>query len=86
MKWVLIDKFDNIVHTVDLSGRYTQEEARKYFVNLKQIPYENFIQLWKVYSIEEWKNIQHAYQRPPSSSPNRDWWKDEESYLDLEKL
>jgi len=37
MKWVLVDKFDNIVHTVDLNKRYKQNEARKYSVNLKQI-------------------------------------------------
>ena len=50
MKWVLIDKFDNVVHTVDLNERYTQNEAHRYFVNLKQIPYENFIQLWGVHN------------------------------------
>ena len=57
MKWVLIDKFDNIVHAVDLNGRYTQKEAQRYFVNLKQIPYENFIQLWKVMTKTEYKRF-----------------------------
>ncbi len=41
MKWVLVDKFDNIAHTVDLNAEYTDKEAQRYFVNLKQIPYEN---------------------------------------------
>tara|TARA_R100000951_G_C2559994_1_gene155293 strand:+ start:114 stop:353 length:240 start_codon:yes stop_codon:yes gene_type:complete len=57
MKWVLVDKFDNIVHTVDLNKRYTQKEAQRYFVNLKQIPYENFIQLWNVMSETEYKRL-----------------------------
>ena len=57
MKWVLVDKFDNIVHTVDLNKRYTEKEAQRYFINLKQIPYENFIQLWNVMSETEYKRL-----------------------------
>ena len=57
MKWVLIDKSDNIVHTVDLNKRYTQKEAQRYFINLKQIPYENFIQVWGVMSETEYKRF-----------------------------
>ena len=85
MKYVLVDNHDNIVHTVSLPTEYTQKEARLYFLNLKKIDDKSFDELWKVHSSEEWKNIQHAHQRPPSSSPNRDWWKEEEPWLDLEK-
>ena len=80
MKWVLIDKFDNIVHTVDLNKRYTQKEAQRYFINLKQIPYENFIQIWKVMSEE-------SYQvQLKLSLKNRqiEWWNDDD-YLDIDK-
>ena len=80
MKWVLIDKFDNIVHTVDLNKRYTQEEAQRYFVNLKQISYENFIQIWKVMPEE-------SYQvQLKLSLKNRqiEWWNDDD-YLDIDK-
>ena len=80
MKWVLVDKFDNIVHTVDLNGKYTDKEAEKYFINLKQIPYENFIQIWKVMSEE-------SYQlQLKLSLKNRqiEWWKDDD-YLDIDR-
>jgi SHS2 domain-containing protein len=80
MKWVLIDKFDNIVHTVDLNKRYTQEEAQRYFVNLKQISYENFIQIWKVMPEE-------SYQvQLKLSLKNRqiEWWNDDD-YLDIDR-
>ena len=80
MKWVLIDKFDNIVHTVDLNKRYTQEEAQRYFVNLKHISYENFIQIWKVMPEE-------SYQvQLKLSLKNRqiEWWNDDD-YLDIDK-
>lgn len=55
MKYVLVDNNDNIVHAVELGNRYTQTEAHRYFVNLKQIPYENFIQLWGVMTEQEYK-------------------------------
>jgi len=84
MKWVLVDKFDNIVHAVDLNKRYNLNEARKYFINLKRIDELEFNKIWKVYPIREWDNIQYANRRPPSSNPNRAWWKDEETYLDIE--
>jgi hypothetical protein len=85
MKWVLVDTFDNIVHTVDLNKRYNLNEARKYFINLKRIDEMEFNKLWKVYPIREWDNIQHANRRPPSSDSNRAWWKDEDTYLDIDK-
>ena len=85
MKWVLVDKFDNIVHAVDLNKRYNLNEARKYFINLKRIDELEFNKIWKVYPIREWDNIQYANRRPPSSNPNRAWWKDEETYLDIDK-
>ena len=49
MKYVLVDKNDNIVDSVDLGNLGSGiGGARTYFVGRKQIPYENFIQLWKV--------------------------------------
>jgi hypothetical protein len=80
MKWVLVDKFDNIVHTVDLNKRYTKKEAQRYFINLKQISYENFIQIWKVMPEE-------SYQvQLKLSLKNRqvEWWKDDD-YLDIDR-
>ena len=37
MKYVLVDNYDTIVHTVVLNGGYTQTEAQRYFVNLKRM-------------------------------------------------
>ena len=58
MKWVLVDKFDNIVHTVDLNERYTQKEAQRYFVNLKRIGEKEFNTLWKVMTETEYKRLE----------------------------
>jgi len=48
MKYVLVDRFDNVVDTKDLLGDVGVKGATIYFVKRKQISYENFIQIWKV--------------------------------------
>jgi hypothetical protein len=78
MRWVLIDKFDNIVHTVHLNERYVEEEARKYFVNLKQIPYESFIQIWRVMTETE-------YIRLKAHKETLKEYEEFGSWLDVEK-
>ena len=78
MRYVLVDNNDNIVHAVDLNNRYTQEEARRYFVNLKQISYENFIQLWKVMTEQEYKRLKVHNETIKEYEEFGDW-------LDLEK-
>ena len=80
MKWVLVDKFDNIVHTVDLNKRYNLNEARKYFVNLKQMDEKEFNKLWKVVTEEN-------YQLQLKLSLNNrqvEWWNDD-NYLDIDR-
>ena len=57
MKWVLADRFDNIVHAVDLNEGYTEEEAHRYFVNLKQIDKNEFDKLWEVMTEAEHRRI-----------------------------
>ena len=78
MKYVLVDNNDNIVHAVDLNNRYTQEEVQRYFVNLKQISYENFIQLWKVMTEQEHKRLKVHNETIKEYEEFGDW-------LDLEK-
>ena len=58
MKYVLVDKYDNIVDKVDLSSDVGVSGARTFFKNRKQIDEESFDKLWKVMT----KNIYHAYQ------------------------
>jgi len=86
MKYVLVDNMNSINTSVDIASDVGLTGARTYFLGVKKLEKKEFDKLWKVYTKTEWNNIQYAYKRPSSSSPNRDWWKDEESYLDLEKL
>jgi|TARA_R110000824_G_scaffold68838_6_gene177570 hypothetical protein len=86
VKYVLVDNNNQeVISTAELASNVGLSGAKTYFVGIKKIEEKEFNKLWKVYPIQEWNNIQHAYQRPSSSDPNRAWWNGEESYLDLEK-
>jgi hypothetical protein len=83
MKYVLIDRGDNIVDRVDLSSGVGVNGAKTYFVGRKQIPYENFEQLWKVMTEDDYnKELEIHTRKLPSQI---EWWKDEPTYLDIDK-
>ncbi len=81
MKYVLVDKGDNIIENVDLESEVGVSGARTYFLKSKGIDREEFDNMWKVMSQNQY-NIQFK-----STLQNRqiEWWKDDESYLDIDK-
>jgi len=82
MKYVLVNKLDEIVDTVELAGNVGKTGATTYFQGVKKMPdQKDFHKLWKVMSEKEYNMIHDQ------SLQNRqiEWWKDEESYLDVEK-
>ena len=87
MKYVLVNKFDEIVDTVEMpeynrDARCTDhEDVRNYFQGVKRMPdIEEFDKLWRVMAQEEYDSIFK------SSLQNRqvEWWKEEETYLDID--
>ena len=80
MKFVLVDRGDNIVDRVDLHD-VGVNGAKTYFVGRKQIDEKEFDNLWKVMS-EEYYNTQHT-----ASLQNKqyEWWKDD-NYLDIDRI
>ena len=81
MKYLLVDNSKDIVSTVELASDVGLTGAKTYFLGVKKLEEKEFNKLWKVYTKTEWDNIQHAYRRPPSSDPNRAWWKEEQEIL-----
>ena len=76
MKYVLVDKYDNIITTVDLGSNVGLSGAKTYFKGVKQMPKdEDFDKLWKVMTEEDY-NTQFK-----SSLQNRqvELWKEEPS-------
>ena len=88
MKYVLVNKFDEIVDTVEMpeynrDARCTDHnDVRNYFQGVKRMPdIEEFDKLWRVMAQEEYDN----YFKASLQNRQFEWWKDEESYLDIEK-
>ena len=58
MKYVLVNKFDEIVDKVDLAGNVGKTGATTYFQGVKKLPnQEDFHKLWKVMSEKEYDSI-----------------------------
>ena len=79
MKYVLVDKGDNIIDKVELNSEL--REAKKFFIGRKRIDEKEFDNIWKVMSKEQY-DTQHT-----ASLQNKqyEWWKDDQSYLDIDK-
>ncbi len=76
MKYVLVDKGDNIIDTVDLASDVGLTGAKTFFIGRKQIPYENFIQLWKVMTEDEY--VVKQTKKPI------EWWIEDKEITDSE--
>ena len=76
MKYVLVDRNDNIIDTVDLTSEVGISGARNFFIGRKQIPYENFIQLWEV--MTEDKYAVRQAKKPI------EWWIEDKEITDSE--
>ena len=82
MKYVLVNKLDEIVTKVELEKTSTISEAITYFQGIKKMADTiEFNKLWKVMTENDYD------MKFKSSLQNRqvEWWKEEDSYLDGEK-
>ena len=82
MLYVMIDKNYEIVNTIEAKSL---NHAEEYFVSRKQfVDKDTFDSLYKVLSKQEYNLNQEAFRRKPSSE-SIEWWKEEDSYLDMDK-
>jgi hypothetical protein len=81
MKYVLVDRGDNIVDRVELGSDVGVTGARTYFVKRKQIESEKFDQIWKVMAED-----QYEIQRDLANRQNKqhEWWKEDRAIVDDE--
>jgi len=88
MIYVLVDNTNEIVDRVDLASEVGLSGAKTFFMGRKKVSAGGevwFDSLWKVITKKEYDLNQEAFQRKPSNEQIQ-WWKDEEDYLDLDKL
>ena len=82
MKFVLVNKYDEIVSRVDL-GEVGVNGAKTYFKGVKKLPEDkDFDKLWKVMTEQEYDN---QFKATLQNQIKYEWWKEEESYLDIDK-
>ncbi len=84
MKYVLVDKGDNIVSTIDLASNVGISGAKTYFVGVKRIDPKEFDKLWKVMTRGEYDRILQMALRKPSSHGQIEWWKEDKEIIDDE--
>ena len=79
MKYVLVDKNDNINTSVDLASDVGITGATTYFKGVKRLPKdEDFNKLWKIMTKDEYDRQFHSSNRPPSHQGIRLWEEDKE--------
>jgi hypothetical protein len=81
MKWVLVNNMDEIVDTCEIASEVGVSGAKTYFMGIKRLKGKKFDNLWRVMSQEKYD------LKFKVSLQNRqiEWWKDDESYLDIDK-
>jgi len=85
LKYVLVNKYDEIVTSTELGSNIGVSGARTYFIGVKQIDEEEFDKLWKVMSKDEWNtNFKNNLQDRQMEKMKYEWWKSEETYLDID--
>ncbi len=84
MKYVLVDKGDNIITTADLASNVGLSGAKTYFRGIKQIDKKEFDNLWKVMTRDEYDRILEMGLRKPSSHGQIEWWKEDKEIIDDE--
>lgn len=79
MKWLLVDKYDNIVTSVDLASNVGLTGAKTYFKGVKKMSEDNkFDKLWKVMSESDYDTqFKNNLQNRQMGKRKYEWWKDE---------
>ena len=73
MKYLLVDKLDNVITSVELASNVGSSGAKTYFVGIKKMEVNEFDKLWKVVPVAEPKP-QRQYQ----------WWVEDKEITDDE--
>ena len=82
----MVDKYDNINTSVDLGSNVGVSGARTYFIGTKNIEEKEFDKLWRVMSKSQYDTVfKNNLQQRQMGKRKYEWWKDEETYLDIDK-
>ena len=78
MKYLLVDKYDNIVTSVELASNVGINGAKTYFMGTKKLDEDNFNKLWKVMTENDYDlQFKATLQDRQMGKRKYQWWKDE---------
>ena len=78
MKYVLVDKYDNIVTAKELGSDVGVSGAKTYFMKIKKLDEKTFDSLWRVMTRDRYHEISESFLRKPSSFEEFGDWMDVE--------
>ena len=86
MKWYLVNRFDEIVDTCEISSVVGVNGAKAYFKGTKRMDDENnFDKLWRVMSKEKYDNLfKTSLQNRQMGKRKYEWWKEDKDIVDDE--
>jgi len=85
VKWILVNRRDEIVDSCEIASQVGVSGARTYFKGIKQMQDDKaFDSLWKVMSRAEYDRILEMGLRKPSSHGQVEWWKEDKEIIDEE--
>ena len=88
MKYYLVDNFtDNIVDTVDLGSDIGISGARTFYIGRKLMTKDekSFDRIWRVMTKKDYDmSFKATLQNRQLDKRKYEWWKDEETYLDVD--
>ena len=81
MKYVLVDKGDNIVDRIELASDVGLSGAKTFFVGRKQIDEKEFDSIWKVITEDHYETQKDLANR---QNKQYEWWKEDREITDSE--
>lgn len=84
MQYVLVNKYDEIVTSVDLASEVGINGATTYFQGIKKMPdRESFLKLWKVMTREDYDiQFKVGLQNRQMGKMKYEWWKEDQEETD----
>ena len=80
MKYVLVDKGDNVVDRVELESEVGLSGAKTFFLGRKRVDKKEFDNIWKVMSERQYNNQYTASLQ----NKQYEWWKEDKQIVDDE--
>jgi len=77
LSYVLVNRFNEIVHTCDSESL---KEAKNYFIGIKKMDGERFDSLWRVMNRKEYDTI--LGNKPLSVGTPYQWWEEDKKEYD----